>query len=346
MSLFFGALLFISFLRGAILTSLEPAGNNLRGLFYFWSSMTYVSSFSFRRGRLVSLIRIWSAIVGLLLAVLAFRWIAELAAWPIAEQWKSVGVWWPRVLDAPAALVIAMGVLFCLYMHQRQQGSKWWLPAIPMLIAVVILQHRTVWVAFAGGAVVWLLIQRGLQKQLLILASALILLGGIVIRLLSAATPPAREMPETSGFANPLTFQWRLDLWEETIDQYMVTPSDIILGVPFGVEREVQVWGGTVDVSPHNFYLRIAMRTGLLGLVSFLAIFGVLLLNIARRLFMREANGQIANELALVVSVFTSQLIYYLAYSPKFEQGLLIGLGISIWGRIREPAGGATRDNR
>jgi hypothetical protein len=86
------------------------------------------------------------------------------------------------------------------------------------------------------------------------------------------------------------------------------------------------MYGGVVDVSPHNFYVESYLRIGILGLGTLLLLYWVALRGPRdKHRVVLQAPGQLShNVLQTVVGV---QLLYYLSYSPGMTQAMLLGLG-------------------
>jgi hypothetical protein len=88
--------------------------------------------------------------------------------------------------------------------------------------------------------------------------------------------------------------------------------------------------GRVVDVSPHNFYIEVLVRVGIIGLIILLAIYAKVLPGLARvhREGSLDASLLTANVLFVVVAV---QLVYYIPYSGNnAAQALVLGLGCAV----------------
>jgi hypothetical protein len=94
-----------------------------------------------------------------------------------------------------------------------------------------------------------------------------------------------------------------------------------VIGSPFGsgYAREIAVgtMHGIVEVNPHNFYVQVFLRLGIVGLALMVVIYARLLQR-SRRL--GDSWGQATCFLLL------TQLVFFSTYPPSFEQGLLLGL--------------------
>jgi hypothetical protein len=188
-----------------------------------------------------------------------------------------------------------------------------------ILAFVVLLQQRSVWVAGGAMAVTWWALRpvRAGQRLTSAVAGAIALsmvalafVLGAFGRIGSALSDSAAE---TQGDRS--TFAWRVLGWQDLLDE----PRSLVhwlIGVPFGSGYDRYIRGGLVAVSPHNYYLHVVLRLGLIGLV-FLVVLYVLIW----RLFMRSGSADLALRLMIV-----GQLVFFMSFAAFMEQGVLLGL--------------------
>jgi hypothetical protein len=115
--------------------------------------------------------------------------------------------------------------------------------------------------------------------------------------------------------SNDSTWQWRVTGWVQLIDR-LHGVGDWLLGLPFGSGYDRLMGGVVTDVHPHNFYVLMLLRVGLLGLVLLLVIV----------LASLRACGRTTSVGLLMWLLAAGEVIYSLTYEPTLPDGLLLGL--------------------
>ncbi|MFG2332762.1 O-antigen ligase family protein [Streptomyces sp. NPDC048604] len=312
-----------SFAVGVSSFGLQAAGNDMRAPFlYVFGLALYGLTLTYDATLVRRLAAVWvaAACVEVLLAGL---WWTENGIGSAVGQVLVGGVASEsRALSAPEALIIAQAAVLVLFASSF--GARRYLLAAPLLVAVVLLQHRTVWLATAVMVGVWLLAgpgtdgtgrkadrqRRGLRIGLAVTAvgvGVFAVSSGLLGRLGAGLTVSASD----SG-----TLAWRASGWSAllgTLDGF----GDWLTGRPFGAGFDRLVDGRIVVVSPHNYFLHILLRIGLAGLLSFLALYASTLAGALRH--RRRPVGRAVGALAC------SQLVFALTYQLCPEQGLVLG---------------------
>jgi hypothetical protein len=247
----------------------------------------------------------------------------------------------PRPVPANAALMLVQGVVLLLCppasdslvpeaARDHRQGIKLhrvirFTLALLLFVFVILLQHRTVWVvAVVVGVMYWVLRpSRAGQRAVVAVTGALVGCLTVVCFGLGAfgtvGGTLAASFAETQTTHS--TFTWRVIGWQELLDAPR-SWVEWLFGSPFSSGYARVVEGGLTTVSPHNYYVHVALRLGLAGLVLLLAVYAL----VWRRLHHGGLDG-LALRLLIV-----SQLVFCATYSLFPEQGLLLGL--CLW-RIR-----------
>lgn len=328
--LVFVALTAWSSLCGAADFGLEAAGNDART--YFWhvlAAALYTATFppSAALGRGVTLAWLASAIAYGALCLVGW---AGGGLHSVVEYSTVDGVTVDsRPVHAASALVLLQASALLLYPLYRPTADSRPAPpgprrartvgALALVVFVVLLQHRTVWVAAAVMVVVWWALRPTRPGQRLVAAAtagtalcatALAYLAGAFGSVGGTLAESARETQGTHS-----TIVWRLEGWQQLLD----TPRTVgqwLAGAPFGSGYDRYIEGGLVSVSPHNYYVHVGLRLGLVGLVVLLALYGSLWRQLARD--RRRA-------LALCLAV-AAQLVFFLTYPAFPEQGVILGL--------------------
>lgn len=295
----------ISLLRGIVVYDLTTAMVQFRPYLYFAAAVLYFAGHPFVARDWSRLARLWIVTgvglttVALGQSVLPLRGIfGAVVAGP-----GGTG----RPLNATQAFIILMAVLLAL--HQRYPI---WMTT-SLMIAVVALQHRSVWVAAAAGLSVMAL---GSERR------QLSRLGGVLTILLLAltiATPAVFESltaPLDRAAQSTGTWQWRVEGWNSSIEDQLRSPGDWLVGHPMGTPWSREVAGSIVSVSPHSMYVELLLRSGLVGVAGFVLI---------PALLAASTRGRDRRLASLTLAVVAAQLIYAVPYKPDSLQGALLG---------------------
>ena len=222
-------------------------------------------------------------------------------------------------MSLTCGIILLLGIV---YAGNKEKFHKWWwLVLIYLLGVVLVTQHRSVWVGLAVGVTVYLFRRR--VSTAIILKGAVALISVIVV--LIFLSPSIQD-----SFMNSLLFvfkgvtaddtgNWRMLYWAEALNKIQSSP---IFGLGFGDYYEALAETG-VTVSPHNFYIHILFKTGIIGLILQILIFAKVF-SILRYLSRTDygENKFIANALFPIILM---NLVYYLFYTMELLTGLLIG---------------------
>jgi hypothetical protein len=312
----------LSVVMGAAEHGANAALNEFRRYFYFSSAALYFSTVRPTGELLAWVARVWMVFAGALLVLAIVRWAVlpfDLTGWAQPADGK-------RVIGSDPTLVMLQAFALGLLAWARGEAPVWMRRLTPALLAAVILmQHRTVWVALVLVLAVATLLEPKVFRRFV----PIILIGTAVIGALNATVlqdddvTVTAELAESAGFRG--TWEWRIDGWQALLEQS--GPRDeveVLVGRPFGGGwQRVMPDGGIVTASPHNYYVETFLRTGVAGL-GFVAI---LYVNLMRRLARRSHFAVLDGRFLLVVLV--SHVVYFVAYTPGPEQGMLIGLAVA-----------------
>ncbi|MFE2235779.1 O-antigen ligase family protein [Streptomyces sp. NPDC059442] len=317
-----------SFVTGAALFGPQAAGNDLRVPFlYVFGLALYGISSGFDERLVRRLCAVWVA-AACVEALRAAAWWARHGIGSAVGQVVIDGV--PsesRALSAPEALVIAQAAVILLY--TTRLGTRRHLLTAPLLLTVVLLQHRTVWLVTAVMLAVWLFTaagsaagtdpatggparagRRGLR---LWLAAAGLCAGlyAVATGLLGRYGTDLAVSASDSG-----TLSWRTAGWYELLGT-LDGPGEWLAGRPFGSGFERLLDGALVGVSPHNYYLHLLLRIGVPGVLAFVALYATAVRSVLRR------PGSASRPL---VTLACGQLVFALTYQFFPEQGLVLGV--------------------
>ena len=270
------------------------AGVQIRGEFYAIAAASYAMSFPVGRKELDRLLVIMAGLASFLMLVCAYRWTVFYGN--LRDLLPDVGTYNIdgdiRVVGATAALVLGQALVLGAF-HQRLGASarplRWLLPLL--LAVVLVLQHRSVWLAVLVGVATSLILGRaagGRALQLVMLAG-LALLVGLAMSLGGtgyAADPGLRATRRRGpGHCGGTFRELAGSPW---IGWIGAGPRAIVLGREPGSDMTRLVDEGAgkrryIGFGAHNSYVTMLTGTGVLGM------FGILwaMAAVLRRLYAR-----------------------------------------------------------
>ena len=322
----------------------SSAGVDYRVHFYLWISVCYFCSAEWTDAMLERVLNGWIA-CALLLCLLAFyRCIYSAIDPAYAEQimgLDTTGVRF-RVISAAATLVIAIGFLILLFRLQRGALPLSQRILLPLfLFSVVVLQHRSVWVSLFVGALclVWtrqkdkgaLRAALGIGLLMLPLAGVFLLPdeGNSVVSSIKTAAGNAVSTKEGTMVA-------RVGNWQELLANWSDSRNALtyLVGMPYGGGyNPVESINGedVIDMVPHNHFVHMLYRGGLIGLCATLTLFYQLW-----AAAVKESLRGAKRWAPCFVGVFGAFFAFFIPYWATFACGILIGIAISYLG-LRKP---------
>lgn len=323
-ALVFTAVLALSFILGLAEFG-QSAGVDFRVIFAFMAGVFYFSSFDIGLGLVVSLARAWIGAACVLMLIAWFVWIADAAGLAMARKWidaDPTGVKF-RVLNSSITYMIGVASVILLHLlMSRQIAARWW----PLLLAlggtVLVLQHRSVWLAtFVSALPIVIMAERG-RARMLWFAGIAALIGMALIPFMShrlsgvsesVSLQAKRATDMTRG-----TSGGRVRAWEQLLkDWNKLGVGRQLIGKPFGSS-----YGGLTNV-PHNCYLQVMYRTGYVGLLAMLAMYGGVVIRLLGQR-QRKAASESGIE-TLLLGLVIGQLAFFVPYAFTAEMGILLG---------------------
>lgn len=223
--------------------------------------------------------------------------------------------------------VLALGVLVmlnALVMLFGRGGLTLATTSLAALLAIgiVLLQHRTLWVAaiICGTLGVFHLASRyrASYERIVYLATGLMLLAVPALLLVVSRVGAYQESVE-SATGSSSTLTWRLGAWRELLEKQS-SAFDLALGTPSGSDRTIVVDGWVTNLSAHNLYVETILQFGLIGLFALCAV-----VVLAFR-FRRETARRLELAVPAVVILLVSVLLVAVTHSPGQVHGLLLGV--------------------
>ncbi|MBI5717885.1 MAG: O-antigen ligase family protein [Burkholderiales bacterium] len=329
----FGVTMIMSFVLG--LTDYgRYAGTEVRPFFYMWVAGLYgcVAGFDEADLRRIGRWCVWACYA--LMAIALYYWIAVETGFvnrqavfdePNTAIFRPVGSH-GTFFVAGVALVHTMAWL-------RGTGTRWsgWHAAF-FLAFTVIMQHRSVWIAAAVGlAVVFLLERRHLPRRFALM------LGFVLTLTLVTAVATAfgfldelgrRLLESTVTMADDEgTFAARVDGWIRLWESWIAAPAHtLFFGYPFGHGYTRLYNGVVIEFAPHNYYLDLLLRVGIVGTILFLMPTVMAVVHGLRVKTSSEFDYLLARGLGVGL---LASLVYFVAYPSYYIIGAATGIALA-----------------
>jgi len=330
----FGVVLFVLFGLGAASFGTR-AGVDFRTYFYAWGASFYAMTFRFDAGTFrrtlsgIVWLGVWAELAACLQWSAPFTGISLLAA-----DVDSTNAGTLRVINSGEALLLANAVILTLYFSQIGGAVRYmrslnllWIPS------VLLLQHRSVWLAAMGGIVIAIVLQR---RNRFLFNPAQIVLGAIAATVFVAVMLSGRGMEPVAsavgesarrGVMMEDTAAWRLSGWQQLLKKWSSGgPAVLAIGFPFGSEKtRYDKFGRTTvasGVQAHNAYVQTLYNGGVVGLGLFLAFVAHLAWSLKKLSHAESCR----NSCYALLALLACQLVYYIAYGIEPLQVFLLGV--------------------
>lgn len=220
-------------------------------------------------------------------------------------------------------LVLVMAVI--LYLQKRcacaagpATRTLLWLYLLVLLTLLVATKTRSAWAAcLLIFACYGLFFQRRFLLYALCIPLLLLFDPGVRERLLEVTSST-----EVAGNTDMNSYAWRLVLWRAGLDWMDRAHSLFGYGLDSFKYYSPRFFPleGRATWDPHNVYIQLFFEAGLLGLLSYLLLFGRLLLRLRRGLVQDFPGTTIAmaTVLAYLVIAYVDNLLYYLSFNWYF----------------------------
>ncbi len=237
-----------------------------------------------------------------------------------------------RAIPASSAFVVLVGAVVLIHFALIRGLSAWQATILFLLALVVVgIRHRTVWFAAIGGLLFLILFQKKGRGSLIAYGAVMASVGLIVSLLMfQAGIGTLERIAERlddfgSASSGTGTFLDRYLGWLDLLGQYAEwSYLDQFFGRAFGsgFGRVVTVDGAThvAQTSPHNYYVDILFRVGLIGLVMFLVTIFAQLVRLVR--FRSPATD---NSATLYSMLLVMGSIYAITYRVPELFGAILG---------------------
>lgn len=199
-----------------------------------------------------------------------------------------------------------------------------------MLFTATLILNRfnTTWVALGAAVIVMMLARprdrkhRPMPAKFYFQIMLFVLVAVLVVRYGGSISRALIETSEKFDVNQNNTFSSRIELWQSMITFVHGLPA--VIGYPFGsgfhAEYRKTVW----EATPHNGYLEMVLRVGMIGLVTaILSMFSVI-------------TRALRHRVILPAMLCVACMVYWIGYSITLEQGVVIGLcAQAVFRRVR-----------
>jgi len=330
------ALMLIAFALGTLRNG-TAAGVEFRTDFYFMAGLLYFSSFEWTRERVGRLL-VWLFAVALsVMLVVWFRWVMD-AFWldwvePAWRYMDTTGISL-RVINAEQTWILGLAVLLLVYAMAAGNSLARLRFTLPLLaLTVLVMQHRSVWVAsFLPALMAFFIVRQSqgrLAQRMLVIAglTALVLGPMLAMGKFNTATTSVAELAVRATSTTDGTFVARTLSWNALLRQWAASgPRGWLMGEPYGAGFTRMEGDREVTYAPHNYYVQVLLRLGIIGLLAFIA-FNIYLF----RGVIRLAGGPYDNMTGyMMLGILTSFALFNIPYSPAYTHGLFIGVILAL----------------
>lgn len=307
-----GTLLGISLIRGIPEFGIGGAVNEFRLFFHTWAALTWMMSL--RRGEEVTASQMgrFALLLGWGLVLVASIHTAQHGLGSASELIDSGSgfIQTTRPLVSGQALMLLMCAAVCLWLWRSSNRRSYAIHAGLFALVVLVVQQRTVWSVGLMAILVVFLFSRARTK--LTIVGALSIAAGIAPFLLALSEVQSLLVLLESSAENSSTYDARTVSWLNLIAQSTEQGQDTVLfGAPmgsgFGRFEGLDRW---VTFAPHNWYLTIYLRAGVLGLVLFMLF---VLLILSRALKRRADMASIAVIVMMLGYAWSYSWLWYSA---------------------------------
>ena len=313
--LFYGAvvMLVLSAARGVELHGTQAALNEFRAWAYILCIFVWCSV-QFARGSFSSrAIESWLAFTAAGVVATAALRIATFGLGNASSAVRSLTgelLIAGRPITSGQAMVVATAGVLMLAKAMSGGGRLAATLSAVYLSTVIVAQHRSVWVAaFVGGMVVVIHhAGKALKAAIIVIPIAAV---AFVVIIATGRFNPLFDLLNESA-TDSATYDGRVFDWLTLIERNILAGYEVILmGQPFGAGwLRAREDGLLISYIPHNWYVSVGLRAGLVGLTLLVAWLVVVLLRTAQ---LRTSPPVVAVTLAIAVYAWAYNVNWYLA---------------------------------
>ena len=299
---------------GGVTYGLGTSYGEARGTLYFL--IVFSSLRSFLPETKIDFTRLFRNILIIFLSTFAIRFILMFSGIVSVDQWASneSGSNLPRMFNASQAFALLLCTFYFLNLNMKPKLIDKGI-IIVSILELFLSQQRTVLLC-AITAVAFTYLPSYIKRRpsyfyTLILTSLIIYIFVRIFGINPSIPAISEALSDTS------TLNWRSEGWVILINNNNGDLLTKIIGSPYGVgwERILPSLGQITYDPPHNYYIELYLRG---GLVSLLLALGVMISTMYKGLYYRPYSRA-------VVFLVTSMTVYFVTYSPNQSVGLFLG---------------------
>lgn len=203
-----------------------------------------------------------------------------------------------RILTSGQALLLGLSAMALV--ARPPETRVRFAPSIALVAAVVVVlsQQRTAALAIAVGVVAIFLRSRSVQRATFVAVAGVVAVVLVFAYALGLGEGLRADLADSAS--NTGTYEGRLGSWKALVgDATARGAAAIFFGRPFGSGfGRLEAGGQWVEFAPHNWYLTVFLRTGLIGL---LVLVWLLVAALRRAWQLRDATWVLGGWVALAV---------------------------------------------
>ena len=320
--------------RGAMAFGVPGAVNEARATMYFLAVGLYASFVAADGRSRERVATAWFVYCWGLSSIALVRWLIVFGGLPGRGDWYDPTYGGLRVIHSNETLSVCIGFLMVLGPVLRGQATRHERIMLGVFGTVaVLLQHRSVIAVLLVSVAVMVWRHRSILSRSVVYGAGFvaIALGLVLVTVLDTGELASQASSADAG--NTVTFEWRVQGWQVLLrDAGPSGPEETLLGKAYGSGYErVLPSGQRVDVFPHNMYLELLLRIGLVGVALYIAMGYAAWNRLRRSPPGREARHLDNSTLSVIVIAFS---LYMIPYNLFTETGILLGLLMSAWDRV------------
>lgn len=310
------------------------AGTEVRPFFYMWVAGLYCCVTGFSDDELKRAARwcVWACYA--LMGIALYYWIAVETGFvnrqAVFEE-PNTAVF--RPVGAAASFFVAIVGLTQTMAWLRGTGTRFsGLHAALFIAFTVVMQHRSVWIAAAIGLLcVFVLERRHLPRRFALLLgftltvtllTAVAFASGLLDGLARRLTESTLSMTDSEG-----TFAARVDGWVRLLENWMSGSTfELLFGFPFGQGYTRMYNGVIIEFAPHNYYLDLVLRVGIVGTVLFLLPTLMAMVHSLTAKVTSEFDYLLTRGLGVGL---LAALVYFIAYPSHYVIGAATGVALA-----------------
>lgn len=316
----------------------SSAGVDARPYFYLAAVGLYGMGFSIDKEQIDILFKGMYLTAIFLIGLTFYRWTVYFI--PISNLLPPGGTYnidgAIRVIYSHHVLLIAqVGLLVVFYSGLSKVFSVSNLLS-PLLVGMVlVLQHRSVWLAALVGTFFHFILgrekfQSNQRKGNLIYMLVALLIAGASTQLSDNLQGISKQVKSgaTTALAADGSVGERLESWQELIKIWInAGPRSVLVGQSFGADNTRYVTNERgesikIDYTAHNFYVQTLFNMGLIGLLTYIL---VIIYALSGLITIRK-NASIKTLAEAMIVIIVTQLVYYIPYGSDYFQGLILGV--------------------